>query len=325
MPAMFSDRLWLSVDYRPPLHFGPRFHAAQEMRQRLRAEGVKALFLSTHEPLEKIAGNPDDVVFPFEETYPAGGSPRDQVGLRKALEEMGIPFIGGGSRAIEAISDKRWAKETLAGSGIDVPPGIVLEDPERGEEDAERFLAGHRCPAVAKPVSGPGASIGVTYLPGAEELRAFVRSWSRSNGRPLLLEEWLAGPELTAWVLGAEPDIQAVGVFELSKSGEPILDHDMKIGLRTVEVPETPSPEVTPDVLQRAGEAAVACHRTLGAYSYSRADLIVHEGRPVVLELNPHPKFLHHARSGLTAALGRTLGEVMGILAGHARRRPAVS
>jgi D-alanine-D-alanine ligase len=313
-----GERIWLSVDYRPPEHFGKLFPTAQETRRLLREEGYNAVFFSIHEPLAKLAGT--GVVFPMEESYAAGGSPADPVGLRRALEAAGIPFVGGGSRAIAAIADKRWAKEQLASGGCEVPRGVVLDAPERAGEEVERFLAGGAGPAVVKPVSGPGASLGVSFLPGERELRDYVRTWMEAGGRPVLLEEWVAGPELTVWVLGVEPDVEAAGVFEMEKGGEPILDHEMKIGMRRIR--PAPGPGLSPEIARRAGEAAVAAHRRLGAYSYSRVDLIVHDGRPVILEVNPHPKILHHPRYGLTAALGRSLGEVLEILLDHARRRP---
>jgi D-alanine-D-alanine ligase-like ATP-grasp enzyme len=316
-----GERIWLSVDYRPPDHFGKLFTTAQETRRLLREAGYNAVFFSVREPLEKLAGDPSGVVFPMEESYAAGEEPADPIGLRKAMEALGIPFVGGGYRAISAIADKRWAKEELAAGGIEVPRGGVLDAPERSQEVVESFLAGGGCPAVAKPVSGPGASVGVSFIPGEDELWSYVRSWRESGGPPTLLEEWVAGPELTAWVLGVEPDVGAPGVFEMNKGDEPILDHEMKIGMRRLPHRQGPSPGLTPEVLGRAGEAAVAAHRRLGAYSYSRVDLIVRDGRPVILEVNPHPKTLHHPFHGLTAALGKPLGEVMEILLDHARRR----
>jgi D-alanine-D-alanine ligase-like ATP-grasp enzyme len=319
MPA--GERIWLSVDYRPPEHFGVLFPTAHETRRLLREEGYNAVFLSVHEPLEKLRETAG-VVFPIEEIYTAGGSPTDPFGLRRALEGLRIPFVGCGSQALSAIADKRWAKEELASGGLEVPRGVLLDAPERSREAVERFLATCGCPAVMKPVSGPGASRGVFFLPGEKELWGRVRSWEEGGAEPVLLEEWIEGPELTAWVLGIEPDVRAVGAFEVNRGGEPILDHDMKIGLRRIRPQTGPRPAPRPEVLDRVREAAVAAHRRLGAYSYSRVDLIVRDGRPVILEVNPHPKILHHPQYGLTTALGRSLGEVMEVLLDHARRRP---
>lgn len=317
-----GDRVWLTIDYRPPHQFGRRYDLAKHLRTEFRAAGLDACFFSLREPLEELLADAGSVVFPVEEAYPPDDRKTFPEVLRKVFAERGIPFIGSGYPALLTAGDRREGKRRIAAAGLAVPTGTWLDGTADGPA-LRRLLGGQTFPAVAKPVSGPGASLGVVYLPDAEALARYAESWRAAGASPVLLEEYVDGQEMTVWVWGVEPDVRAAGVFVLDKGGEPIFDHDMKIGFKRVPGFAPPEEGCDPEGVRRAADAAVAAHRAVGAYSYSRVDLILRQGEPVVLEVNPHPKVITHPRSGLAAGLGRPLGEILDVLIGHARARPA--
>jgi D-alanine-D-alanine ligase len=292
-----TPRVWVSVDYRPPNHIGRSFKPARNIKAGLTGADVVARLFSVHEGLDSIfdVGGEDCVVFPVEESYPQPDFADDPFGLRKALEARGKLYVGSSYEAVSLANDKEKAKHVLIASGLLAPGGVSLRDVSATGPAVREYLKRYSLPAILKPVSGrPGGSLGVSFVTSEGELLNLCEHRLRLERRPLLIEEYIEGDEVTAWVVGVSTRLRCHRVIEISKGGRPIYDHEAKAGAAlSVSGAETPAASVVARLsaseLEVAGKAAIRAHVALGAYSYSRVDMIIRDGRAFVLELNTLP------------------------------------
>jgi D-alanine-D-alanine ligase len=267
------------------------------VREALRCSGVDARIFSIFDGIEHIGRSSENVIFPIAERYPPGrGS--DRFGLRRELEARQIPFVGSGYAATRLAADKARAKQVLAAAGLTTPKGICLEDRGLAARALKEFLDETGCPAVVKPVGGPGGSYGVRYVERPSDLEHIVRDWSNRRQQSILIEEYVEGDELTVWVTGTAT-IRCRKVIEIAKGRQPIFDRSLKYrGNRGAG--ESQGEVTGASNRGDARRAAVEAHRAVGAYSYSRVDLVVRDGVPIVLEVNTRPNLI--VRSGLAIA-----------------------
>ncbi len=142
-------------------------------------------------------------------------------------------------------------------------------------------------PCVVKP-SREVSSVGVTIVRDRAALPAAIALARRHRGE-VLIEEYIAGPEISVGVL----DEEVIGTVEIRPATE-FYDYEAKY-LRddtTYVVPAPLAPEV--DALVRAH--ALSAHKLFGCAGYSRVDLLVGPGgKPQVLEVNTLPGMTDHS------------------------------
>ena len=133
------------------------------------------------------------------------GRPGEDGTLQGMLEILGIPYSHSGVLASALAMQKDMAKTVLKAAGVPVPGGMVVTRTEA----AKRHLLPP--PYVIKPVA-EGSSVGVFIVredhkhPPQELTRA---DWSLR--RPVLVEPYIPGKELTCAVMGDK----ALGVIEI--------------------------------------------------------------------------------------------------------------
>ena len=121
--------------------------------------------------------------------------------IQAVLNILGVPYTHSGLLASAVAMDKAMAKKLFEAEGIPCPPGEVIT--------IEKLRAGHVMdpPYVVKP-NDEGSSVGVhLVLPGDNELPLD----DLPAGRPVLVEKYIAGRELTVSVMGD----RALAVTEL--------------------------------------------------------------------------------------------------------------
>jgi D-alanine-D-alanine ligase len=191
------------------------------------------------------------------------------------LEWLRIPYTHSGVLASALAMDKTRAKQIFAAAGLPVAQGMIV--------CREHARAAHPMapPYVVKP-NAEGSSVGVYIVPeGANQPAAL------SDDMPdtVLVEEYVAGRELTVTVMGEEAlavtDIIAAGWYDYHAKYAPG-------GSRHVVPAELPA-EVTEACLDHALRA----HRALGCRGVSRTDFRWDERRGLaglyLLEINTQP------------------------------------
>ncbi len=210
--------------------------------------------------------------------------------IQGLLEAAGIPYTGSGVLASALAMDKERAKTVVAAAGVRVPRGRGVERAE-WEGDATGVLAAllrsPGLPAFVKPPGG-GSSLGAGPAGTEGELRARLGEVFERHGDRALVEERLAGPEVTCAVLGNRGrPLRTLPLVEIVPRGRPFFDYEAKYAPGACD--EICPARVPEEEAARVREAALAAHRALGCDGMSRSDFILVDGEPCYLETNTIP------------------------------------
>ncbi len=198
--------------------------------------------------------------------------------VQRELEAQGVRYTGEGVAGSELAFDKILSKRCFEEHGI---PTAKYEVVRAGETPALPL------PYVIK-APREGSSVGVYIVRTPEEIAPAVAEAAKFGER-LLVEEYVAGRELTVGILGdlALPVIEICpkeGFYDFANK-YPFLDPQGK-GAADHFCP-APLDDATTKHVQ---ETALAAHRALGLEVYSRVDFLLREdGSIVVLEINTIP------------------------------------
>lgn len=217
----------------------------------------------------------------FDVVLPAlhGGWGEDGT-MQSLLNVAGIPFVGSGAHACAIAIDKPLAKAYARDFGITSPQGLFISSLE--ELDASQVSL----PCVVKPAGG-GSSVGVAILQEGESdklLRAVEKALADGSG--VLIEEFIAGVEVTCAVLAGK----ALPVIEIvPMKGEGFYDYEAKYAAGGSDH-LIPPQSLDVETQKRIQEAAERVYQVFGCGGVARADFIVPpSGQPYFLEINLLP------------------------------------
>src|SRR5437867_7029389 len=117
--------------------------------------------------------------------------------LQAILDVIGVPYTGSGALASALAMDKDLSKRLFRAAGVPVPAWFMSPV---AAEDVTTALG---WPVIVKP-SRMGSSVGMTLVKNAKSLDAAVDA-ARSFDVEVLVEQFIAGRELTVGVLGDVP------------------------------------------------------------------------------------------------------------------------
>jgi D-alanine-D-alanine ligase len=217
------------------------------------------------------------------------GASGEDGALRGLLDFIGIPYVGSRSDASRLAWDKPTAKTLVQRADVKTPPSITLP------RDAFRELGANGIldeisdefsgPLVVKPAQG-GSSQGVTLVDDRSLLpRAMVDAYTYWD--VALIEQRITGTEISVGVIDSGDGPVALPAVEIVPlSGVYSFEARYNPGETRFFVPA----RIDDTVAEKAAEAALAAHRTLGLRHLSRVDLIVDgAGTPWFLEANVMP------------------------------------
>jgi D-alanine-D-alanine ligase len=220
------------------------------------------------ELLERLLADPPDFVF----------------------EMLGIPYTGSDPLTMAATLDKDVAKRLVLTEGVSIPQGRVFA-PDEDLTDLQAH-ANIGWPMIVKP-SWEGSSKGVRgkcVVDNATDLLLAIENLRQAYRQPVLVEEFIAGDELTVGVVGnASPEV--IGVMRvLPKQTEEhfVYSLEVKRDWRNRVGYESPA-QIPPDHLRAVEKAALSAYRVLGCRDVSRLDFRLRNGIPYFLEVNPLP------------------------------------
>lgn len=239
----------------------------------LQSQGVKVVEIGEKEPVREgvLAGSIDAAFIALH------GKNGEDGAIQQFLEDQRIPYTGSGVAASRLAIDKIKSKETFLKNGLPTPSFAFFLKKGKKKPAAKNF------PVVVKP-SRQGSSIGITIVRRSEDFEKAVAA-AFSFDDEILVEEFVAGRELTVGVLGDE----ALPVIEI-RPDSGVYDFTSKytVGKTQYLVP-APIEEKTAAAVRAAGLAA---HQVLGCRDLSRADILLgSDGKFHVLEVNTIPGF----------------------------------
>ena len=229
---------------------------------------------------EKLASGNYDVAFPA-----LHGRFGEDGCIQGMLEVMHIPYAFSGVFASAVATQKEAAKVLYAKAGIRTPRGVDLPAGAKlTQEQKDALVSELGLPLFVNP-SGNGSSFGITRVTESSKLQEAV-DLAGSEGERVLIEECVAGTEITVPVIG-NADPHALPIVEIVTGTD---FYDVKVKYEPAELHHVIPARLAPAVYAKAQDAAVAAHKALGCAGGSRSDFIVTQmGEPVILETNTIP------------------------------------
>jgi len=189
--------------------------------------------------------------------------------IQGVLEYLAIPYTHSGVLASALAMDKAKAKAVFAQAGLPLAEGKLMDRHEAA--------------------NAQGSSVGVFIVrEGANRPPEQLLDPDWSFGEDVLVEEFVAGKELTVTVLGEKTGSRALAVTEILPAGE-WYDFDAKYapGGSKHELPAKISADITKKLLRAAEDA----HDALGCRGVTRTDFMYDAARNKIalLEVNTQP------------------------------------
>lgn len=239
---------------------------------------------------------PPELVFNLSEGY--GVSRCREARVPAVCELLGIPYSGSDPLALAVALDKSLTRTVLAAAGLTVPPGLTLPPPATDYDgDAAEFPpllaeAGLSLPVIVKPV-WEGSSKGIRRHALVEDAAALgpavVRIWHQYR-QAALVEEYIAGEEVTVGIVGNDPP-QSLGVMRIVPKADPQrFIYSLEVKRAWHDQVDYEAPARLPPAVYRAVETdALTAFTALGCRDLARVDFRIRDGVPYFLEINPLP------------------------------------
>lgn len=199
--------------------------------------------------------------------------------LQALLDSVGVPYAGSGMLASALAMDKQAAKRMFTAEGIPTPNWQMID--RREMPDYEEMVEALGSPLVVKP-NAQGSTVGLSIVGDATSWSGALSEGFRWDDQ-LLIEEFIAGRELTVAILGEN----ALPVIEITPS-HGIYDYECKYTSgRSNYVCPADLPSRTTVMLQQQALAAFA---VLGCRGFGRVDFrMSDDGMASCLEVNTLP------------------------------------
>ena len=263
----------------------------------LRANGHTVLDLGGGKPLiEALLKELPDFVFNFSEG--SGASRNREARVPALLEMLGIPYTGSDPLTLALSLDKDFTRRIVADAGIEIPKGFVLQPPSRlydgefAEFPALLEASGLTLPVILKPTC-EGSSKGIRNRCLIETAEAFgpmvVELWNAYQ-QPVLVEEFIAGDEVTVGILGNDPPeiLGMMRVVPKVPTDRFVYSLEVKRNYAALVDYECP-PKLPGSVLRDLEQSALAAYEAIGCRDVARLDYRIRDGVPYFIEVNPLP------------------------------------
>jgi D-alanine-D-alanine ligase len=203
--------------------------------------------------------------------------------VQGALEVLRIPYTGSGVMGSALSMDKWRTKLVWDASGIPTPRFAVIKATTLWDKVAE--LLG--LPLIVKPAR-EGSTLGLTKVNALAELPAAYEAAAKYDDL-VLAEEFIAGLELTASVLGEE-------TLPLVRIAAPDGNYDYQNKYFTDDVKYYCPSGIAAEREEEIRHVTLKCFRVLGCRGWGRADVMMRpDGTYSFLEMNTSPGMTGHS------------------------------
>lgn len=215
-----------------------------------------------------------------------GGQGEDGT-LQALLDLAGVRYTGSGHLGSALAMDKHLSKTLFRAAGVGTADWVMAPRPSGDDagDDAARAHFRREVEAIGYPVvvkpSKQGSTVGLTVVRDPGDLDAAVTEAFRYDDE-VMVEQFIAGRELTVGVLGGEP----LPAIEIRPKHE-IYDYECKYtpGMADESVADLP-----PHAVERLHEQALLAFDALKLSGYARVDFRMDElGNFYCLEANTLP------------------------------------
>ncbi|HUW19538.1 MAG TPA: methyltransferase domain-containing protein [Sedimentisphaerales bacterium] len=274
------------------------FYTIDRAKEALRElPGYRYTWLNSHDTLLhdllKLTGKINFVLNLCDEGY--NNDARKELHVPALLETLAMPYTGAGPQCLAFCYDKSLVRGIAKEMGIPVPEAFFIRPQDSTFELPFAF------PVIVKPNFGD-SSFGITQRSVANNIEDLVNAISEIREKfgyekPILIEEFLTGKDLTVGIIGNPPESYTV---------LPIIEEDYSAlppelpricGYEAKWLPESPYwniksvPAQLPDDTEKfIVECCLKLFERLECRDYCRFDWRVDsDGNPKILEVNPNP------------------------------------
>jgi D-alanine-D-alanine ligase len=220
---------------------------------------------------------------------------RKELHVPALLEILGIPYTGSGPQCLAFCYDKSLVRGVASEMRIASPDAFFVKPENTTFEIPFKF------PVLVKPNFGD-SSFGITQKSVANTIEEVVNVISDIRekfgyDKPILVEEFLAGKDLSLGIIGNPPeDYRVLPIIEEDYSSLPP-DLPRICGYEAKWLPDSPYwklrslPANLPDDVEKSiVEGCLELFERFECRDYCRFDLrLDSEGTPKLLEINPNP------------------------------------
>ncbi len=273
--------------------------------------GYRFTYLTNHNTLitdlTKLSGKVDYILNLCDEGF--DNNPRKELHVPALLEMVHLPYTGSAPQCLAYCYDKSLVRGIAAEMGIPVPAAFFIEPEDTAFELPVHF------PVIAKPNFGD-SSFGITQQSVANSFEELINAISDIRGKfgydkPILVEEFLTGKDLSVGILGNPPDSYLVlPIIEEDYSELPD-DLPRICGYEAKWLPSSPyrnlksvAAELPRETEKYVIECCIQLSERLECRDYVRFDWRLDaEGKPKLLEANPNPGWCWDGHLAKMAAL----------------------
>lgn len=241
-------------------------------------------YYGTTIPLNKndfsfVAGN-QHILFDFA-YITIHGTPGEDGTLQGYFDMLAIPYSNCGVLASALTFNKFTCNHFLKSFGIEVADAVILRknNPYRVEE----IITALGLPLFVKPNAG-GSSFATTKVKESSQLeRAIEEAFLESP--EVIVECFISGTEVTCGCFETNKGFTVLPLTEVVTSND-FFDYNAKYLGEVEEITPARIPHETTLSIQRETERI---YRLVGARGIVRADFIVSDNKPILLEVNTTP------------------------------------
>ncbi len=199
------------------------------------------------------------------------------------LDLLAIPYQGSGVLGSAIAMDKNLSKILYRNAGLKVPEWHMAS--KEDIHNPSKILGQLGLPLVIKPAS-QGSSLGMTIARSEDDIAEGLKK-AFAIDRQVMVEEFIAGREITGGVIGNE-ELTALPLVEIIP-GEQYEFFDYEAKYQPGASKEICPADLEEAITIRAQNYALTAHKALQLRGYSRTDMIVSGDDIYVLETNTIP------------------------------------
>jgi D-alanine-D-alanine ligase len=236
--------------------------------------------------ITNILQNNIDFVFNISEGL--GNYRSREAQIPATLEMLDIPYSGSDPQCLTICLDKPLTKRLAKTLGIRTPRWQLVTDYSQLKEIPPD---GFPLPAFVKPAY-EGSSKGIRLDSRAEtvaQIAEIAAELLKQYGQPVMVEEFIAGDEVTVGVLGNSP-AKVLGIMRVvAKKNSPYFIYSLEVKREWEQLVDYECPARLEAVtLEEIANSSLKVFKELGCRDFARLDFKLNaEGVPYFLEINP--------------------------------------
>ena len=209
------------------------------------------------------------------------GTPGEDGPLQGYFDMIGIPYSSSGMLACALTFSKFTCNNFLKSFGFKVADSILVRQNE--VYNAQEVVAQLKLPLFVKPNVG-GSSFAITKVKETQYLKAAIdEAFTEAN--EVLIESFIDGTEVTCGCYKTESGKTVLPLTEVVTHNE-FFDYEAKyLG----EVDEITPARISQELTDKIQQLTLKLYDLVGAKGIARADYIISNNEPVLLEINTVP------------------------------------